>query len=486
MENAGREVAKAAETFFGKQKKSWLVLAGKGNNGGDALVAARHLTEWGHRTEIVFAENPNKLRGDAAVQCRIANNLGIPMLEYGEQGIKWSEFDGIIDGLLGTGTSGPPREPYAALIREANSAGVPIVSIDIPSGLNADTGTVYEPCIGAAVTVTLAFLKRGLVQYPGKAVSGEVQIAPIGIPEAFADKHGVKTYLITERVLSERLGAKWTIPREADSHKGTYGHVLVAAGSRKMSGAGLLCTAAALRSGCGLATWAVPDKLADAVTGCVPEAMLAPVEDGGTGDWTTIPAQEVLSLAVGKDAVAAGPGMGRFPDGEKWVQALWEGVQGSLLLDADALNMMAEADYEKWPRRKAPTVLTPHPGEFARLLKRPVQEIQADRIGAASELAERLGVTLVLKGAQTVIATPEGAAFVNTTGNPGMATGGTGDVLAGMIAGLLAQGYDGPQAACLGVYLHGRAGDEAAARLGQSALIAGDLLDRLTRPVPRL
>ncbi|MFC4767039.1 NAD(P)H-hydrate dehydratase [Effusibacillus consociatus] len=477
MENAGRAVAEAAQSHFGGEKRNWLILAGKGNNGGDALVAARHLVEWGHRVTILYAEEPDRLTGEAAVQRNIAAALGISSTVYQTGPFNWRGFDGILDGLLGTGTKGAPREPYASVIKEANESGLPIISIDIPSGLDADTGAVHDPCIQAVRTVALAFLKQGLVQYPGVGAAGEVMAAPIGIPEEIADKHGIKTFLLTDRLLRERLGIERI--RLVNTHKGTYGHVLAVAGSRQMSGAGLLCAKAALRTGCGLVTWAVPDQLAGPLIGHVPEVMLAGIADGGRGDWSATSPQDILSWVADKDAVAVGPGIGRFLQGEKWLSALWNGIPCPLVLDADALNMMANA-FEKWPRRQAATILTPHPGEMARLLKISVQEVQKDRIGLAREFSLRYGVTLVLKGAQTVIATPEGAAFVNTTGNPGMATGGTGDVLTGMIASLLAQGHNAVQAACLGVYLHGRAGDQAAARLGESALIASDIIDRLS------
>lgn len=479
MENAGREVASSAQAYFADQKKAWLVLAGKGNNGGDAIVAARHLAQWGHRVHIVYADEPGNLKGEAAVQRDIAQRLGIPSSVYQSASVDWQAFDGIIDGLLGTGTKGSPREPYSSLIQQANASGLPVIAIDIPSGVDADTGTVYDPCIHAAHTVTLAFIKRGIVQHPGIAAAGKISVAPIGIPEEAAEKHGVKTFLINERLLKERMGVEWSRQRQANAHKGTYGHVLVAAGSRRMSGAGLLCAKAALRGGCGLVTWAVPDKLVEPLIGHAPEVMLSGVPDAGLGDWSQTNPDLLLALADGKDAVAVGPGIGRFLNGEGWVRALWEGVAAPLVLDADAINSMADAEYEKWPRRQAVTVLTPHPGEMARLMKTSVQSVQKDRIGIAEQFAVQHGVTLVLKGAQTVVATPDGAAYINTTGNPGMSTGGTGDVLTGVIASLLAQGYDAAQAACLGVYLHGRAGDQTAARRGESSLLASDLLEHL-------
>ncbi|GAX88454.1 NAD(P)H-hydrate dehydratase [Effusibacillus lacus] len=478
MENAAQAVAKEAHAHAQGQLKNWLILAGKGNNGGDAAAVARHLSEWGHHVHVVYAESPQFLTGDAAIQRDILQKLGISVTKYQPNTLDWRSYDGVIDGLLGTGTKGAPKEPYASLINEANASGLPILSIDIPSGLDADTGAVGDPCIRAVRTVTIAFMKRGLVQYPGTGAAGETTVAAIGIRPEFADRLGVRTFLITEGTLKERLGVDPTLPRNKDTHKGTYGHLLVAAGSRRMTGAGLLCSKAALRTGCGLVTWAVPDSLMGPLTGHLPEVMLSGLPDAGTGQWGSVVPEALLSLADGKDAVAVGPGLGQFEKGAQWLQTLWEGAECPLVLDADALNMLAGV-INRWPVRKAPTVLTPHPGEMARLLNVPVREVQANRIEAARQFAEAHQVTLVLKGAQTVIATPEGAAYINTTGNPGMATGGAGDVLTGMIGSLLAQGYNATQAACAGVYLHGQAGDQAASRRGMNALIASDIIDAL-------
>ncbi len=480
MENAGRAVAEEVIGFAGQQRKRWLVLAGKGNNGGDGLVAARHLAEAGLQVAVVFAEPPSGFIGEAAIQRDIASRLGLRCIRYGEETVDWDAYDGIVDALLGTGSRGAPRGPYEALIREANGSGLPIVAIDIPSGLNADTGETHEPCIRAVRTVALAFLKRGLVQFPGAGIAGEIVVRPIGIPSGLAEAHGVRTFVLSEQTFAQRLGIRIADKRPDDTHKGTYGHVLAAAGSRAMSGAGLLCAAAALRSGCGLATWAVPGSLVEPLLGTMPELMLAGIADAGRGDWSGTRPEELLALAQGKSALVIGPGIGRWAGDERWLRAIWEGASCPLVVDADALNIAASTrDFASWKRRPGPTVLTPHPGEMARLTGMTVREVQRDRIGLARSYAMQHGVTLVLKGARTVCAAPDGSVFVNTTGNPGMATGGAGDVLAGVIAGLLAQGFSAEQAAALGVFRHGAAGDRAAAKRSESALIASDILDEL-------
>lgn len=507
MENAGREVANEVIALCDRssslektrsrdeqlkargrqgEKRRWLVLVGKGNNGGDGLVAARHLSEAGFEVTVVLAEvladvTEGAWKTDAVIQLEIAINLGIPMLFYPLQSIDWGSYEGIIDGLLGTGSKGAPRDPYANLITEANASGLPIVSIDIPSGLNADTGEVYEPCIQAAHTVALAFLKCGLVQYPGAESAGNVLVRPIGIPERYAEEQGVQTFLLQESLFRERLGVDVELPRKADSNKGTYGHVLIAAGTRQMSGAGLLSSYAALRIGCGLVTWALPNRIVESMIGKLPEIMLRGIADGEQGDWSESSGEEVIQLAEKKAAIVIGPGMGRFSGDSAWLRAIWEGTSCPLVVDADALNMIADAaDFASWRSRSAAVILTPHPGEMERLLGVPVHEVQRDRIGLARRYAVQHGVTLVLKGTRTVCATPEGVVYVNTTGNPGMATAGAGDVLAGLLGSLLAQRLTAEQAACLGVYWHGAAGDRASAkRHSAGSLIASDIIEEL-------
>lgn len=488
MENAGRAVAEEALRLHPHGQGHWAVLVGKGNNGGDGLVAARHLAAMGHDVTIIYAVRPEELGGDAAVERDIAQRLGLPGLVYGEAPVPWDSCSGIIDALLGTGTSGPPREPYGALIREANASGKPIVAADLPSGVHADTGEAFEPHIRAARTVALAFLKRGLTQQPAKAACGTVAVRDIGIPAVLASRAGVSAFRLTEAALRDRLGIDPQAARAENAHKGNYGHVLVAAGSGTMSGAGLLCAKAALRAGCGLVTWALPAALAPSVIGHLPEAMLAPMPDDGTGEWQPAAVRALLKAAAGCGALAAGPGVGRFAGETAWLEALWR-TSLPLVLDADALNMLADAMHGQhasafsaavWPRREAPAVITPHPGEMARLTGKPIAEVQRDRIGTALRYAAQWGVTVVLKGADTVIASPEGTAFVNANGNPGMATAGAGDVLTGVIAAQLAAGWQALPAAAYGAYLHGAAGDRAAAARSRTAsLIAGDIIEFL-------
>ncbi len=491
MENAGRAVAEEARRFAEATGKGtdfgWLILVGKGNNGGDGLVCARHLRDMGCRVAVLYAEPPERMRGAAALQRDIASRLGIPARLYAEPGqdadAGWfAGFDGLIDALLGTGSAGEPRPPYAALIEASLGSGLPVVAVDIPSGLNADTGAVAKACIRAKVTVALAYAKRGLHQHQGAEYAGEVVVRPIGIPADAAERAGVQTYLLNAESLQAKLGLSFPLPRREDSHKGTYGHVLVAAGSALMSGAGLLSARAALRAGSGLVSWAQPAAAAPGLRGFAPEIMLRAIPDEGAGEWRQVKPERLADAAEGADALVVGPGMGRWAGDGAWLRTVLERVQAPVLVDADALNMIADAGRHPgvWPRREAPTVITPHPGEMARLAGLTVPEAQRDRIGLARDYAARHGVTVVLKGARTVVASPDGRAFVNTTGNPGMATGGAGDALAGVIGSLLGQGLDALEAAACGVYWHGLAGDRAAALRPQAAsLIAGDIIEAL-------
>lgn len=458
----------------------WLVLVGKGNNGGDGLAAARHLCEAGIAVTLVYAVPPESLTGEAALQRDAAAAMGLSAVVYGRDRLDFAAYSGILDALLGTGASGAPRGTYADLIAAANGSGNQIVSADIPSGLDADTGMTHEPCIHASVTVCLAFLKRGLLQYPGAAAAGHVVVRSIGIPTSLAQQTGAAVYWLTPSVLQDVLAVDVARHRSPEGHKGTYGHVLVAGGTLRMSGAGMLSARAALRVGSGLVTWALPRKLLPYAIGSIPELMLSEIGGDDAGNWTRETAAELLELSAKRDVLAVGPGIGRFTGDTDWLHAVWEGSDCPIVLDADALNILAEADYSLWGRRSHPVILTPHPGEMARLAGVSTAEVQQDRIGLALQYARENKVILVLKGAHTIVATPDGQAYVNTTGTPAMGTGGAGDVLTGMISGLLAQGLNAAQAAAFGVYLHGRAGERAASlRHHPAALIAGDIIEAL-------
>ncbi len=480
MENAGKAVADEVIRTYGSRK--WIILVGKGNNGGDGLVAARHLVEAGCDVLIVYAVDPDELQGAAQKQKEIIDKWELPVIVYPKQPIPWPQYDGIIDALLGTGTAGAPREPVASLIREANESGLTTVAVDIPSGIDADSGKVYEPCIRAQITIALAMVKQGMVQYPAADYCGEIRLCRIGIPEKLADRFPAPCYYVDESFVQTHFSKSALFVRQADTHKGTYGHVLIAAGSNAYSGAGLLAAKAALRAGSGLVSWYLPATLKEAMVGHVPEAMLIAAEDDGTGDWSRCQPESIRELAGDKQALVIGPGLGRFKNDSRWIARALKQLPCPAVIDADALNMIADLKESKkvWRETATDIVITPHPGEMARLCNTTVAEVQANRILTASQFAQEHGITVVLKGARTVTATPDGTTYINASGNAGMATGGSGDVLAGLIGGLIAQGMPASEAAVLGVYWHGAAGDRALAkRPSLASLIASDLIAEL-------
>ncbi|PRO67091.1 NAD(P)H-hydrate dehydratase [Alkalicoccus urumqiensis] len=481
MENAGREAAELAALEAEEAGPSWAVLVGKGNNGGDGIVAARHLAALGLEPVVIFAEDPGACVGEAARQRDIMQEFAVERTVYEPGKIAWERFDGVMDALLGTGTAGAPREPYAGLIREANAAGLPVVAIDIPSGLDADTGKVYDPCIAAVKTAALAYTKRGLEQYPGRSQAGEITVCDIGIPPKTAEDFGIQTVTADALSIADRFGIDVVEPyRGADTHKGTYGHARILAGTRRMLGAGLLSSTAALRSGAGLVTWGLPDTVLASAAGHQPEIMLEALADGGTGTWENVSADEAAAFLNEGTAGAIGPGMGRWSGDTAWLQHIWENTTAPIVVDADALNILADADWQNWKPREGEVILTPHPGEMARLSGKKTKDVQTDRIETARRFAVDHGVTVVLKGARTVTASADGFVSINTTGNPFMASGGAGDVLTGMTAAFLARGMTGEEAAVCAVYLHGRAGDQAAEqRPGSQNVTAGDIISAL-------
>jgi ADP-dependent NAD(P)H-hydrate dehydratase / NAD(P)H-hydrate epimerase len=480
MENAGRAAAEETAAFAGNRKR-WAVLAGKGNNGADGVVAARHLFEWGYAPFIIYASDPATFHGKAAKQRDIAEKMGISSMVFEQGKVDWSQFDGLLDALLGTGSKGAPRGRYTEIIKEAGRSGHPVIALDMPSGIDADTGYVHEPCIQAVKTVALAYSKCGLEQYPALEKAGEIVVRSIGIPPGLEKAHGVRTYLTGDKMLKRRFKLDPSDrSRKADTNKGTYGHTVVAAGTRNMAGAGVMASKAALRTGSGLVTWAVPDRLIDTIAGRQPEIMLHGLPDKGKGDWSSVSPGAVADFLEGKATGVFGPGMGRWLQDGEWMRHLWENTTCPLVLDADALNILSECRWQEWETRSAPVILTPHPGEMARLCGMSVEDVQKNRLQTARDFAEERGVYLVLKGARTITASPEGMVSINPTGNPKMATGGAGDVLSGVIGALLAQGMEPEAAAVYGVYLHGQAGDRAAAVRELSASVtAGDIIEEL-------
>ncbi len=386
----------------------------------------------------------------------------------------------MVDALYGTGLGRPLEGQTAALVEGLNALPVPRLAVDLPSGLNGSRRDLIGPHLVADLTVTFAAPKPAQVFAPAADAVGELVIADLGIPPELLDRPWGEEAAL-HLVVAEELAA-WLPPRRADSHKGTYGHLLVVAGATGKSGAAILAARSAVRSGAGLVTAAVPRPVVQTVDlGSLESMSLAlPAGEDGLGRLGEGAARAILEAAAGKDALALGPGLGQGDpvSGEIREAVLACGLP--LVLDADGINAFAGRAAEL-ASRPGPTVLTPHPGELARLLGVETAEVTGDRPAFARRAAAETGAVVVLKGHQSLTATPDGAVHVNPTGNPGMATGGTGDVLTGLVGGLLAQGYEALEAAILGAYLHGLAGDLACAERGERALAAGDLVEALPR-----
>ena len=475
MEAAGAAVAAHAALLAPRGR---VVLAcGAGNNGGDGWVAARLLHAAGREVLAVSLAPRDRLRGDARAAREAAEAAGVPVREAaGAAALDAGPGELLVDAILGTGLGRPPEGLAAAAIRrigELRRAGARVLAVDLPSGLDADTGRPPGDCVRADRTVTFAFPKRGLLLFPGAELAGEVAVADIGIPAEAAARVPVGCEL-----LEEEEARALVPPRPPDAHKGHAGRLLVIAGSPGKTGAAGLALAGALRGGAGLVTLAAREEVLALALSGRPEAMSLPLH--GHGPLGPGDLEPLLSAAREVDALVVGPGIPRGPETGALLRALLAGAGRPAVIDADALNALAAARAEGGVAGlPSPAVLTPHPGEMARLCGLPVEAVQADRVGLAARQAAAWGCTVVLKGARTVVAGAAGPPAVIPTGNAGLATGGTGDVLAGLAGALLAGGIAARDAARAAAWVHGRAGDLAARRLGQRGLLASDLADAL-------
>jgi hydroxyethylthiazole kinase-like uncharacterized protein yjeF len=480
MENAGLRVVEALEeTCEDLPCLKVAVIAGKGNNGGDGFVVARHLENRGVSTRVFLLAQKSDLTGDAKKNLESIVKIGLDIEEIREndmQGFetKIRDFDILIDAILGTGLHAKVKGYYRDIIEIINRSGKPVVSIDIPSGLSSDTGEVLGEHIRADMTVTFALPKRGHVLYPSAKSVGELRIVDISIPQKAIDEEGINVELLDEEDIRKIITL-----REPDAHKGTFGHVLVVSGSLGKSGAAGLAGLGALRSGAGLVTLAMPKSLINGIAGSLLEAMTLPLDETKEGTISQKAADCIIEKSQEMDALVVGPGLTIHPDTVSFLKKILKGLKIPVLIDADGINGLALLGTDILKKREIPLILTPHPGEMARLIKKSVGEIQKDRLGAAESFSKKYGLYLALKGAGTVIADPRGHLFINTTGNPGMATAGSGDALSGIIGGFLAQKIDPLDSLKAGVYLHGLAGDIAASELGETSLITGDILDAL-------
>ena len=487
MENAGSGATREMlATFPALLRSRVAILCGRGNNGGDGFVVARHLLDRGAILETFLLARREEIAGDARINLEILEKMGAHLTEVrdgGQLGVlsdRLTSTDVVVDALLGTGTHGPARGMLAEAIELVNRAGRPVVAVDIPSGLIADDPEPPGPAIRATLTVTCALPKRCLLLYPAAGYAGTVRIVPLGIPSSLSRDPELLLGLLEAPDVVAAFP-----PRNPAAHKGTFGHVLVIAGSVGKTGAAALASLAALRVGAGLVTLALPHSLNDVMEAKLTEVMTEPVAETEARSIGQEALDRLLRLAAGKSAVALGPGLGTHPSTQKLVHELLSSLKLPIVLDADGINALAgRADL--LTRTNGPVIVTPHPGELSRLLDVPRDEVLRKRIALAQDAASRLKVTLVLKVARTIVASPARDAVMVPTGNPGMATGGTGDVLTGLIAGLLAQGVAPGLAAQAGAYVHGLAGDLAAAHLGQEGMLAGDLLDHVPSAIQQV
>lgn len=481
MELAGRQAAEFAASLLADRGRRTVVLCGLGNNGGDGLVVSRYLKLWGFPVTVWQMDAAGKSfnpRNEAVINKTVAENLGLAIQPVSRDSLPavkalLDEADLIVDALLGTGLDRPLEGLTAELIQLINETGKPVLSIDLPSGVHSDTGQIMGCAVQAVATVTFGYLKAGLLHHPGAALCGRLKLLDIGLPRESYALYGQdgspQWWLSNCRWVREHLPQ-----RPAHAHKGVFGRLLTVAGSAGMSGASLLASKSALRAGCGLSILATPQSL---VTQLPPQEVI----------FVGLPETEAVSIAphaldVLKEKIPSfeafilGPGLSTHKLTVAFVHDFVSTLDKPCVIDADALNALALKP-ELLQGRYHPFVLTPHPRELSRLIGLSVAEIQADRGQAALKAASMFNSTVVLKGAHTVIATPDARMHINPTGNSAMATAGSGDVLSGIIGGLLAQGLEPPAAAIVGTYLHGAAGDRAAGAIGCAGVVAGDIMD---------
>lgn len=478
MEHAGRGTAKsilkALPALNSADKVA--IFAGPGNNGGDGFVVARWLASAGIPVLIFLISSSDKIHGDARTNYEIALRLKLSLYSVADEH-DWGKYKNIaagscllVDAIFGTGLKREISGLTAEIINWINDLGKPVWSVDIPSGIDADTGRPLGPAVRATRTVTFGLPKLGHVMFPGADHLGQLEIIDIGIPETAVREVAPKRVLLTPDVCR-----KWLLPRNPDSHKGTYGHALILAGSPGKTGAATLTCLGALRSGAGLVTLGIPRSLNAILEVKLTEAMSAPLPETAEHTLSKAALPEVNELLKGKKVLAVGPGISYNSETQEIIRKLAREAEIPMVIDADGLGAIKDELKDFQPEKIR--ILTPHPGEMARLTEKNTTFVQQNRISIAEDLARQFGVYVVLKGAATVIAAPDGTTGINTTGAPVLAAGGTGDVLTGLIAGFLAQSYGAFEAACLAVFCHGAAGDLLAKGEKTSGILASEIAE---------
>ncbi len=482
MENAGRAVADAVRReLSGTESTRVVIIAGKGNNGGDGFVCARHLKNQGYNVTVLSFAEPEEIKADAGVNARIWQKMGgkIKKISSGAHiGRALTELKHaaiVVDSIFGTGLKKPVKGIYADMIDTINLLSKPVVAVDVPSGIDATTGRVLGRAVRAKVTVTMGLPKIGLFLYPGREYAGRVEVADIGMPEEVLRAEDIKTYLIDSNMVRSTFR-----PRPPDSHKGTFGHMLVVGGSTGKTGAPYMAGVSGLRAGAGLVTVAVPESLNPIMELKTTEVMTHPLPEDASGVVGKRAIEELERVCEGKSVMVIGPGLGTDERTALFVEAALECARQrdmKIVIDADGLNLLARrrGAMKRCKEGNTEAVLTPHPGEMARLMGVDTARIQEDRPGWAKRLSDKTGCVVVLKGASTIVA-GDGGFFLNPTGNPALATAGTGDVLSGMIGGFISQGMRPIQAAVAAVYIQGVCADRFQELYGDRGMIATDLI----------
>jgi ADP-dependent NAD(P)H-hydrate dehydratase / NAD(P)H-hydrate epimerase len=478
MENAGRGSAEfILQRYPLLHRSAVAIVAGKGNNGGDGFVIARYLVNHGIPLKVYLLADPKVLRGDAETNYHIflrmkGDVISIPSLtEYQKVRRDLEKVDLIIDGIFGTGLDAEVRGYYREVIEHLNRLQKPKIAIDIPSGLSANTGKPLGAALRATLTLTFGLPKVGLLIPPGTEYAGELKLVDISLPRRLIEGERIQTHLLEEGEIRRGLA----LPRPRDSHKGDYGHLLVLAGSVGKTGAAAMACEAALRMGAGLVTLGIPKSLNPIMEVKLTEIMTEPLPETARQTLGLRAFNAIVRLCENKKAVVIGPGIGTFKETQTLVLKLLRTIDLPIVLDADGLTALA-GSLKSLPSMKRPLILTPHPGEMGRLAGLTSRQVSEDRIGLSRSFSQSHRAYLVLKGYRTLIATPQGEVFINPTGNPGMASGGTGDVLTGMIGGLICQGIDPLLSLQMAVYLHGLAGDQVVLEKGERSLVATDLI----------
>jgi hydroxyethylthiazole kinase-like uncharacterized protein yjeF len=487
MESAGKGAARVILAQFADRLKAGVgIICGKGNNGGDGFVIARYLADQRIPVAVYLLAKTSAIKGDAAANLKRLAPLNISVIEIPDEDVFSRNISSIgqhgllVDAILGTGLSSNVRGFFKTVIDSINQSPAPVFAVDIPSGLNSDTGQPCGTCIRAQATATFALPKIGNFSYPCAEYTGRLEIIDIGIPDAVVETVRPKQHLLTSERISSLLQ-----PRPADTHKGRTGHLLVVAGSVGKTGAAALTAGSAMRAGAGLVTLSIAESLHPIAETLVLEVMTAPLTESRYGVLEDVAIDDIMKLAAGKTCLAIGPGIGQAMETRKLIQKIITQIEIPMVIDADGLNNLV-GQTQLLQSLKAPAVLTPHPGEMARLINATPAEVQQNRLKCARDFATNFNVHVVLKGAGTVIAHPDGKAYINPTGNSGMASGGMGDVLTGVLAGFITQGFTPEAAAHAAVYLHGAAADTLAKTIGPFGYLAGEVMNAIPGEIKKL